>query len=100
MPLTRFAFIVKAPGYTASTHAATLDSARFSTRVIGVRDLADAMRATAGLVNDGIQLVELCGGFTGAEADAIRAHIRCAVPVGVVVYSDAEAPALAQLFDN
>ena len=98
MPLSRFAFLVKAPGYTALTHAATLDSAQFSTRVIGVGDLDDAMRATANLVSDGVQLIELCGGFTRAEADAIRAHIRSAVPVGVVRYSAAEEQALAHLF--
>jgi hypothetical protein len=100
MPLTRFAFIVKAPGYTASTHMATLDSAQFSTRVIGVGDLDDAMRASANLVGDGIQLIELCGGFTSADAQAIRTHIRSAVPVGVVRYSAAEEQALASLFDT
>lgn len=100
MPLSRFAFIVKAPGYSAATHTATLDSAQFSTRVVGVGDLDDAMRAAASLVSDGIQLIELCGGFTAAEADAIRAHIRSAVPVGVVRYSAAEEQVLASLFDT
>jgi Family of unknown function (DUF6506) len=100
VPLCRFAFIVKAPGYTAATHAVTLDSAQFSTRVIGVRDLDDAMQAAASLVGNGVQLIELCGGFTGAEAKVIRAHIRSAVPVGLVGYSAAEERALARLFET
>ena len=36
MPLSRFTFIVKAPGYDAHQHRAALTSDAFTTHVIGV----------------------------------------------------------------
>jgi hypothetical protein len=45
MPLSRFTFIVKAPGYAAHQHRAALTSDAFTTQVIGVPDLAAAIEA-------------------------------------------------------
>lgn len=98
MPLHRYAFIVKGPGYDPESHQAHLQSPRFSTQVIGVADLTMALAAVATLVAQGTQLIELCGGFTDAEADEIRRCAGSSVPVGLVSYTEAQAHRLAQLF--
>jgi hypothetical protein len=100
MPLSRFAFIVKGRGYSAAEHAAVLESSEFSTRVVGVSDCVAAEPVVRQLVADGVQLIELCGGFTPAEAQALRALVGGRVPIGVVVYSDEQAAELTRLFSK
>jgi uncharacterized membrane protein YjjB (DUF3815 family) len=98
MPLTRFAFIIKAPGYVAHQHTATLSSAQFNTQVVGVADMLSAIQAAQQLIQTGVQLIELCGGFSEQEAAQLRQAIDHQVPVGVVVYSAEQTAALAQIF--
>jgi hypothetical protein len=90
--------IVKAPGYRPETHKALLASPAFSTNVVCVSDFEQALGAAAGLVQDGVQLIELCGGFTAQEAARLQVAIGGTVPVGVVRYSPEEQEHLAALF--
>ena len=88
MPQTKYAFLIKAPGYEMATHRATLESPEFHTRVVGVTALADALPAVDRLVEDGVEIIELCGGFSSAEAAEIRGRAGPAVSVGLVVYDE------------
>jgi hypothetical protein len=98
MPLTSFAFIVKGPGYSPCSHTAQLCSEHFSTRVVGVSDFPSAVQAAQQLVLSGVQLIELCGGFTEAQALEMRFQTGNKVPVGVVVYSEEQAKEIERLF--
>ena len=98
MPLTRFTFIVKAPGYAAHQHRAVLASDQFSTQVIGVPDLAAAIEAAQQQAAQGTQLIELSGGFTPQEAGELRRHLPPTVPVGVVAYDAQQQAELERLF--
>ena len=98
MSLSRYAFIVKAPGYSPKNHAADLSSDRFSTRIVGVSNLASAIEVAQQLVLCGVQLIELCGGFSEGEAQELRRQIGGKIPVGVVGYSDEQAQELGRLF--
>jgi Family of unknown function (DUF6506) len=98
MPLTQFAFIIKAPGYAPQSHTTQLDSPHFSTRIVGVSDASEAIAVVEQLVAQGVQLVELCGGFSAHEAASLRAHIGDVIPIGVVTYSAAQEARLAALF--
>jgi hypothetical protein len=98
MPLSRFTFIVKAPGYAAHRHRAALTSDEFSTQVIGVSDLAAAIEAARQQAEQGTQLIELCGGFTPQEAAELRRHLPPTVPVGVVAYDAQQQAELERLF--
>jgi hypothetical protein len=86
MALARFGFIVKGPGYVLEEHSAKLESSAFYTSVIGVSDLSGAFEAAKHMVKDGVQLIELCGGFCEQEAAMVRSSIGENVPVGLVVY--------------
>jgi phosphoribosylformylglycinamidine (FGAM) synthase-like amidotransferase family enzyme len=90
MPLSRFGFIVKGPGYCLGEHSAQLESKWFYTSVLGVSEMSEAFEAAKTMLNDKIQMIELCGGFSEADAAEIRRSISNQVPVGVVVH-DAES---------
>jgi hypothetical protein len=98
MPLTDFAFVIKAPGYSPAAHSAKLESALFSSRVVGVSDVSAAFAVLTQMVNDGVQLVELCGGFSAQEAERLREHIGEAIPIGLVTYTPEQEARLATLF--
>jgi len=98
MPLTRFAIIVKAPGYDPELHRTALASPAFSTTVVGVSNFEQALMVATCLVQDGVQLIELCGGFSPEEAIKLHAGLSGKVPVGVVRYSPEEQEHLRALF--
>ena len=84
MQISRYAFIVKGPGYFAAEHAAEIRSQEFSTKIVGVSDFHAAIPVAQQLIADGIQLIELCGGFTEAEAEKLRRETGKKIPIGVV----------------
>jgi hypothetical protein len=94
--LTKFAFIVKAPGYQRDIHRAVLDSGRFATWVVGVSSVDDATAVVAELAAIGVQLIELCGGFTQEDRDFLQRG--CDIPIGRVTYDPAEEARLSALF--
>jgi Family of unknown function (DUF6506) len=89
MPLTHFAFIVKGPGYAPKIH----------TVVVGVSTVLEAIQVAIELSESGSQLIELCGGFSGTDADAIQARVGPNVLVGVVRYSEEQEGKLAEMFN-
>jgi len=100
MPLTRFAMIVKGPGYQPQIHSSVLASVAFSTTVTCVSSLEQALTVARGLLQDGVQLIELCGGFSPDEAEQVHASIGGGVPVGVVRYSEVEQAHLSAMFGS
>ncbi|MFK3707374.1 DUF6506 family protein [Klebsiella sp. NPDC088457] len=82
---TRYAFIIKAPGYNRATHAVQMTSPEFDAQFIGVNDADEMLSAAEDLVADGIQIIELCGGFTPQEATKLRRHFP-GIDVGLVTY--------------
>lgn len=98
MMLTSFAFIVKAPGYSAEQHHAKLLSEQFSTRVVGVAHLAEAIWVARKLIIEGVQLIELCGGFSESDRAELWDQTDHKVPVGVVVYNPVQEAELLKLF--
>jgi hypothetical protein len=88
VPQTYYAFMIKAPRYEMATHHATLESPEFHTRVVGVTSLAVALTAVGRLVEDGVEIIELCGGFSPSEAAEIRGRVGPGVSVGLLVYDE------------
>jgi Family of unknown function (DUF6506) len=99
MPLTHFAFIVKGPGYDPKIHRAALNSAQFQTVMVGVSNVTEAVQVAVELRETGSQLIELCGGFSGADADQIQTRVGADVLVGVVRYSEEQERKLMKMFE-
>ena len=90
MALQRYGFIVKSADLEMFKHHSRLASENFDMSIAGVQDVAQAEMVAQEMLTKGIQLIELCGGFSGEDAQRIRDAINDHIPVGYVQYSDEE----------
>jgi predicted polyphosphate/ATP-dependent NAD kinase len=65
---------------------------------VGVRDVSDAAAAACQLVSEGVELIELCGGFGGEGLAAVVQAVQGKVPVGAVFYGVDASAGLQRLF--
>lgn len=98
MPLQRYGFIVKSNDLEMFKHHARLHSENFDMSIAGVSDVAQAELVAQEMITKGIQLIELCGGFSGEDAQRIRDAINDHIPVGYVQYTDDERARLKREF--
>jgi Family of unknown function (DUF6506) len=93
MALTKFGFIV-----TGDTFVQHQGTEKFSMKVVGVTEASLGIQAAQDMVAEGIQLIELCGGFSPVWAGKIIEAIEYKVPVGVVAYGPESINAMFHLF--
>jgi hypothetical protein len=93
MALTKFGFIV-----TGDRFEQLQGTPRFSMKVVGVVHASEGVEVAKAMVAEGIQLIELCGGFSPVWAGKIIEAIDYAVPVGVVAYGPESIDAMYKLF--
>lgn len=67
---------------------------------IGVRSADQASSIARQLVAEGIELIELCGGFGGAGLGAVVSAVDGQVPVGAVFYGVDASKGLQRLFGS
>lgn len=73
-------------------------SSQFEMIVVGVSTPAQGAQVARSLVADGVQLIELCGGFGPGGTAAVLAAVEGAVPVGSVGYGHESVDAMYRLF--
>jgi hypothetical protein len=88
--LKKYGFIVQGSGYVVGKDSAVIDSGFFHTTIMAVANVDDAIFAAKELVKNGIEVIELCGGFTENDSENIVKSINGAVPIGNVVFSNIE----------
>ena len=93
MALHRFGFIV-----TGDEFVQQQGTDKFRMKVVGVSRPEQGIAAAKAMVAEGIQLIELCGGFSPVWAGKIIEAIDYAVPVGVVAYGPESIDAMHALF--
>ncbi|MFC7409277.1 DUF6506 family protein [Hydrogenophaga atypica] len=93
MALTKFGFIV-----TGDRFVQYQGTDNFSMKVVGVREPSEGIAAAKDMVAEGIQLIELCGGFSPVWAGKVIEAIDYKVPVGVVAYGQESIDAMYRLF--
>jgi len=93
MALERFGFIV-----TGDTFEQEQGTERFRMKVVGVSHPEQGIAVARQMVADGIQLIELCGGFGPVWTGRIIEAIDHAVPVGSVAYGPESIDAMYRLF--
>lgn len=98
MALERFGFIVTGDGMDPAVHRAEISSDRFTSVMVGVTEPAQALPVAREMVEDGVQLIELCGGFGPAWTAAVEEAIAGAVPVGSVGYGPEAIAGMHRLF--
>lgn len=65
---------------------------------VGVPSVSDAPRLARQLVEDGVELIELCGGFGGAGLAAVVSAVQGRVPVGAVFFGVDASSGLNRIF--
>ena len=100
MALTDWAFIYTADGSDPAGSVTTLDDGGCRTVLVGVPDVAAGVALAARLVDDGAQLLELCGGFGPAGAAAVLEAIGHRIPVGAVGYGPESVAGVAAIFSE
>lgn len=93
MALTHFGFIV-----TGDYFENTLGTEHFTMRVVGVRKPKEGIEVAKQMVADGVQLIELCGGFGPIWTAKVIEAIDQQVPVGAVGYGPESLPQMVALF--
>ncbi|MEH6825331.1 MAG: DUF6506 family protein [Motiliproteus sp.] len=96
MALQRYGYIVKAADLEVIKHQAHIKSEQFQMMVAGVGSVDEAILAAQEMLTREVQLIELCGGFSGADEDQIRDAINDRIPLGRVQYSDEERDRLTR----
>lgn len=90
----KYAVLVKHESYSSETQNTFLRSDDFNTAIIGVSNADEAISVISELVNKGIQLVELCGGFTMDEKNQIKKEVKDTMPLGLVKLDDEDVQLL------
>ena len=98
MALSRFGFIVTGAGLQPALHHSVMRSAHFEMRTIGISSSTEGANAARLLLAEGVQLIELCGGFGPIGTAQVLAEVNGAVPVGAVAYGPESIDAMYRLF--
>jgi len=93
MALSKFGFIV-----TGDNFEQLQGTSKFLMKVVGVTHPEQGIVVAQQMVSEGIQLIELCGGFSPVWAGKIIEAINYAVPVGVVAYGPESIDSMHKLF--
>lgn len=93
MALKKFGFIV-----TGDDFVQEQGTSQFYMKVVGVKKPEQGIEVAKEMVKEGIQLIELCGGFSPVWTGKIIEAIDYAVPVGVVAYGPESIDSMHALF--
>ncbi|EKD70668.1 MAG: putative cytosolic protein [uncultured bacterium] len=97
MALQYWAYIFLSPGFDAEQHVTTMDSGscRFKAIGISMNNKEQVIEIAKQLVSEGVQLIELCGGFGPQWMTKVSAAIKGVIPIGGVFYGpEARKPML------
>jgi len=100
MALTKFGFIVTGAGLEPVQHRLVMRSGAFEMIAIGVEKASQGPAVAKRLVAEGIQLLELCGGFGPIWTAKVIEAIDGKVPVGSVAYGPESIDAMHALFKD
>lgn len=82
-----WAYLFEHPDADPSRDRTVLEHPTVRAVLVPVPDASAAPSAAAGLVDEGVTLVELCGGMTPADVAAVRAAVPEHVAVGHVTFA-------------
>ena len=98
MALTKFGFIVTGAKLDPHKHRVVMESAAFTMIAVGVERPEQGVDVATRLVAEGVQLIELCGGFGPKWTAKVIEAVGSNVPVGSVGYGPESIDAMCALF--
>ena len=88
--INKYGFIVKAANYDYKKDRTVLETELFQTQVVGVSTDDEAVIVAKCLIQDGVQVIELCGGFGKESAYKVISEVNSNVPIGFVTFTETE----------
>lgn len=82
-----WAFIYEQPGADPTTDRFVVDRDGQRTTLVPVPDASRAPEVALSLIHDGVELIELCGGFSLSSVAQVLDAVAGRVPVGHVTYA-------------
>lgn len=98
MALTSFGFIYTAAGADPAEHTRVVDTGSCRSTLVGVATPQAALPVVERLLDDGVQLIELCGGFGPVWTARVLEIVDGRVPVGSVGYGPEAVDQVHALF--
>jgi len=98
--LIKGAFLFVCSDADSKKHRATVETPTLSLIMVGTKDFDDAVNTAKSLVEDGIQLIELCAGFGPIGTSKIIEAVGDKIPVGSVSYGIESAGRFLALFEK
>ena len=98
MALVHWGFIYTAAGMGSEPKTTVVDTGPCRTVLIGLASPAEAVEVAARLVDEGAQLIELCGAFGPLWTAKIIEAVGGRVPVGAVSYGSEAIDHLHAIF--
>ena len=100
MALRKFGFIVTGAGYDPAHHRIVMASHAMEMIAVGVSRPEQGVAVALELVEQGIELLELCGGFGPLGTAPILEAIGGRIPVGSVAYGPESIDGMHALFKS
>ncbi len=98
MSLTKLGFIVTGNDLSPDRHRTVMSSPAFEMITIGVSDASEGPAVAKAMVDEGVQLIELCGGFGPIWTSRVIEAIEGKIPVGSVAYGPESINGMYELF--
>jgi len=95
MALEKFGFIV-----VGDTFEQSQGTDKFQMSVVGIRQPKEAVSVAKRMVEDGIQIIELCGAFGPVWTAKVIEATEGKVPVGTVTYGPESMPGLFKVLSS
>jgi hypothetical protein len=86
MALHRWGYIYTAPGADPDRDWTVVETGNCTTILVGVESADRLVEVAERLVTDGVQLIELCGGFGPVQTGRVVEAVGKSVPVGTTGY--------------
>jgi hypothetical protein len=100
MALSKFGFIVTGAQLDPAQHRNVMQSPAFEMVSVGVSSPSQALAVAQQMVREGVQLIELCGGFGPKWTAQVQEAIAHRVPVGSVGYGPETIDGMHALFKD
>ena len=98
--MLKCAFILILPGADSRTDIVTIEKPNVCQMMVGVKDFDDAVNTAKSLVEDGVELIEVCGGFGPISAAKVIEAVGDKVPVGSVSFGVESAGKFSALLEK
>jgi hypothetical protein len=88
------------PTADSQKHKAVIETPIVRMTVNAVSSFEEASQVAKQAVDEGVDLVELCGGFGYAGAKTVHDAVGDKIPVGTIVHQEKNTPQLAEFIDK